>query len=409
MQNKKKYIFSLVFILLITLFGVSYIFATETISDERTVDNIQEITSIDGIFDSKLVNGVYKTSDDANIYLPYIRYVADRMIVDSEILKSGFSFATKSIEINSPTKGVQLMFSSDSIRVNANMEYGILVADGNIIVDSEIEKSLILVSTGTITISEKSKIKEDLICVCDNLELQGEVNGSVIGSVVSANITGNIGKDLRVMSNDVKLNTDKNVKNNIYIETYNKDLNIGENYTNAKIVLKEIEEVNEFSFEKIISVFSACLIFSLIYILVNRVSKKDIFAKFKDKVKENSTWVIVSGATLLLASIPAVFVLIMLSVIGLWVIAVPVLLIYSVFLVVIYILNIFVIGSIMYSYIKEKYLKNGGIGTDILGSFCSFLVLSVLIKIPVIGAYLSLMLYIIASGIVFTIFLKRSK
>lgn len=397
MLNKKKYIFSLIFMLLITIFGVSSVFATET-------------TVVDGIFDSQLVNGVYKTSEsNTNIYLPYIRYVEDRMIVDSEINKSGFSFATKSIEINSPTKGVQLMFSSDSIRVNANMEYGILVADGNIIVDSEIEKSLILVSTGTITLTENAKLNEDLILVCNSLELQGEVAESVIGSVVSANITGNIGKDLRLISNDVKFSTDQNVKNNIYIETYNQDLNLGNKYKNATLVLKEVEEVNEFTFEKIISMLGTCLVFTLIYIVLNKVSKKDIFTQITNKVKENSTWVIASGAVLLLASIPLFFILLMLSVIGLWVIAIPLLLVYVVFLTITYILNILVIGSVMYRYIKEKYLKTSGIGTDILGVFCSFLVLSVLIKIPVIGAYLSLILYIIANGIVFTVIFKRKK
>ena len=140
MLNKKKYIFSLIFIIFTVFLGVSFVSATETMEIEEKQENV-----INGIIDTKIIEGVYKTSDNEITYLPNIRYVVDRMIVDSELKKSGFSFATKSIEINSPTKGIQAMFSSDSIRVNSNMEYGILIADGNIIVDSQIDKSLVLV------------------------------------------------------------------------------------------------------------------------------------------------------------------------------------------------------------------------------------------------------------------------
>lgn len=404
MLNKKKYIFSLIFIIFTVFLGVSFVSATETMEIEEKQENV-----INGIIDTKIIEGVYKTSDNETTYLPNIRYVVDRMIVDSELKKSGFSFATKSIEINSPTKGIQAMFSSDSIRVNSNMEYGILIADGNIIVDSQIDKSLVLVSTGTITLTENAKINEDLIFVSDTLELNGEVIENVIGSAVSININGNIGKDLRVVSNDVKFSTDENVKNNIYVETYNKDLRFTENYANAKIVLKEVKEEKIFTFEKIISILGTCLVFTLIYIILNKIAKKNIFMQIKNKVKENSTFVILSGAILILASIPVVCILLMLSITSLYVVAIPLLLVYVVFLIVIGILNIFVVGSIMYSYIKEKYLKTSGIGTDILGVFCSFLVLSVLAILPVVGGYISIILYIIANGIVFTLIFKKKK
>ena len=131
--------------------------------------------------------------------------------------------------------------------------------------------------------------------------------------------------------------------------------------------------------------------------------------QIKNKVKENSTFVILSGAILILASIPVVCILLMLSITSLYVVAIPLLLVYVVFLIVIGILNIFVVGSIMYSYIKEKYLKTSGIGTDILGVFCSFLVLSVLAILPVVGGYISIILYIIANGIVFTLIFKKKK
>ena len=242
-----------------------------------------------------------------------------------------------------------------------------------------------------------------------NLELKGNVEQSVIGSAVVANITGNIENDLRLMSNDVKLSSNQNVKNNIYIETYNKDLNISDQYKNVTVVLKEVKKQSEFTFDKIMSMFITCLVFTLMYIVINKIAKKNVFLLMLNKVKENSSMVIVSGALLLLACLPIFFVLLILSMIGIWAVTVPILIIYIVFLVIIYILNIFVIGSLLYSYIKEKYLKSSGIGTDILGAFCMFLVLSVLTKIPLVGPYILLIMYILSLGIVFTLIFKRKK
>ena len=157
------------------------------------------------------------------------------------------------------------------------------------------------------------------------------------------------------------------------------------------------------------SMFITCLVFTLMYIVINKIAKKNVFLLMLNKVKENSSMVIVSGALLLLACLPIFFVLLILSMIGIWAVTVPILIIYIVFLVIIYILNIFVIGSLLYSYIKEKYLKSSGIGTDILGAFCMFLVLSVLTKIPLVGPYILLIMYILSLGIVFTLIFKRKK
>ena len=122
MFKKKRHIFSVVLMLLLIIFGIGYVKATDEVT--QTVNQLEEQNSenVSSIFDSKIVDGVYKTSENStNMYLPFIRFVTDRMIVDSEITKSGFSFANKSIEINSPMKGVQVMFSSDTIRVDSNV------------------------------------------------------------------------------------------------------------------------------------------------------------------------------------------------------------------------------------------------------------------------------------------------
>ena len=99
-------------------------------------------------------------------------------------------------------------------------------------------------------------------------------------------------------------------------------------------------------------------------------------------------------------------ILIMLCIVNLYVVALPIVIIYIAFLAVAAILNVFVIGSMMFSYIKVKYLKTGGKGTDFLGAFCSFLVLSVLTKLPFVVSYIWIIMYIITCGSLINLVLK---
>lgn len=379
----------------IAIFGLNYAYA----------DTAQDVGEI---FDVKLTESVYKESEQtSNAYLPYVRFVSERMIIDKSIEKSGISFASKAIEINSETKGTQIMFSSDSIRVNNVMDSAILLSDGDIIIDSEIKNTAILVSSGKITLTENAKINDDVIIVAEELEVKGNVNGSILGTIQKVNVEGVVEKDLRVETNEIYFSSNDNVKGNVYVRTYNESLNILDSYPNATVNLKEKIVKNDFTFSNIIKMLYTSLLFALIYIIVNKICKKNVFLAFTNKVKKNTTAVIVSGMMLLLASIPMIMILVMLSVLGLSVIALPVMIIYIAFLAVIYILNVFVIGSVVYSYIKEKYIKTGGTGTDILGAFGTFLVLTVLTKIPYVGGYLMLFMYILSIGMVFSLILKE--
>lgn len=407
MLNKKTNIIAVIYMLFVLCFTFNFVSAEIMPRAEETVETND---NVEGIFDTVATEGVYKYSDNKiSSYLPFIRFATDRIIIDKEITRTGFNFSTKTIEVNSATKGLQIMFSSDSIRINAPMEYGVLMSNGNITIDSNIEKTLVLIATGSITVSENANISEDLICVCDNLEVKGTVNGSILGSVEKANISGRINNDLRVNTNNITFSSNDNVGKNVYISTFNKDLTVKEQYPNALLKINEVKKVNNFSFDKIFSMIITSLLFTLIYVVINRISKKKAFSYFLDNVKNNALTIVLGGTVILLAFLPISFLLIILSIFRLWVIAIPILLVYIVFIIIVYMLAIFIVGSIMYTYIKEKYLKESGVGTDILGLICMFLVLTVLTKIPVIGGYVALAIYILAIGIVFSVIFKRKK
>ena len=183
MVNKKKYIISLVVMVFFAAFGITFVNATSEINLEN-VEQEMKTENFEGFFDTGFSNEVYKFSENnKEIKLPFFRFSNERMIIDKELNKSGFCFSAKAIEMDSKVTGIQTLFSADTIRVNANMEYGILFADGDIIIDSNIDKTLILISSGTVTITENATINEDIVLVSNNLEVEGNGLGSLFGSV----------------------------------------------------------------------------------------------------------------------------------------------------------------------------------------------------------------------------------
>ena len=400
--------------LLVLFFSFSFVDANSEkgimLINEQSKDitDTKDEKKVYGTFDTEITDKAYKYSDNKlSSYLPFLRLSTDRIIIDKEISRTGFNFSSKSIEVNSKTNGIQTLFSSDTIRINAPMEYGILFANGDIVINSNIEKTLILFSTGTVTISENASIGEDLICVANNIELNGTIKGSLIGSIEKASIKGKISNDMRGYFNELNIASNDNIGKNIYINTYNENLNISDQYKDAIVNIKKVEKVNEFSLSNILGMIFNAIIFALLYLVINKATKSKAFDYMLDKVKNNSTKVILSGTIILLATIPVFFILLFLSMFRLYIITIPILLVYVVSLIIIYMLNIFICGSVLYRYIKEKYLKESGTSTDVLGTICMFLVLTVLTKIPVVGSYILLALYILSVGIVFTLLFTR--
>ncbi len=370
---------------------------------------VENTENFEGMFDTTYTDNVYKSSQKKNSYLPFLCFSSDRVVIDSKVENMGLIFANKTIEVNEEMKNLQVMFSSDSVRVNSNIERGVIIANGNITIDSDVQSNLLLISTDTITIGKDAHINGDLIVIANELNIEGTVNNSVLGTVTKCNITGNVNRDLRINVNDLSISSNENIKGNIYIETFSETLNIKENYPNAIVKVKEQKNNSTFAFQNILNIIVTSLVLTLLYIVISKISKGRLYLTVKDKVKNNVAFVILSGAILLLASFPVAFLLLWLSVVGLWIVTVPLMIVYIAFLVVVGMLDIFIVGSLMYKYIKEKYLQKDGVITDIIGTFVIYLVLYLLTNIPIVGVYISFALLLMAIGIVFTSIFKKVK
>lgn len=370
--------------------------------------NAQTSEKIDSVFDVGVAQGVYKYSEHDNIYLPFFRFADDRIDIDKTVDGFGMSFSGKTVEVNENIEGFQILFANDSIRVNKNMEYGILFGGTNVTISSQIDKSIIVFAGEKITIAENAVIKGDIICYSNEIEVNGTVEGSVIGVANTLNLNGNIQKDLRMQVNslDIKENL---VAGEVYIESYDSSLKLPESYSNAviKIIENEIEE--KFDFSIIYTAILTAAVFTLMYFIVNKISKEKLFENCINKIKAKPIVTILAGTILLMVMPVAIITLIILSAFGLYMITVPILIVYLTFMLVVGLLSTYIVGALITDYMsKTKYLENKGKNIKYLFAFVMYLILYVLARLPYVGGYATMALILMAIGSVISgIFIKN--
>lgn len=397
-------------ITIIAMFCFAFIVSANFIMAKEEVENFNEI---EGILDTKAIDGVYKLSQEQDLsYIPMIRYVTDRIVLDKETGEKFASFFTNSsIDIDEKQEGVKCLFSNDTVRVNADMEYPIIFATQNVVIDSVIEKSIIVFGGGTVTFTENSEVKGDIICFSTSLEIKGKVNGSVIGYSNKVDITGQILRDLRVDCNELTIDGSENVNGNVFVMTYNSELaSIYNIYPNATIMLNEInDEVTKNDI--VTNIIKACivsLVFAIIYALVNRKSEKFI-SNTIDIIKNNILVVLLSGTLSLLIFPIVAIILLILSMLNFAFIAIPILVLYLALLIIIGMLSTLIIGSIIIKYVSQKYININKSYLKFGFYFLIFLVLYGIARIPVVGSYITWGFVILAIGIVFAMVFKSNK
>lgn len=373
---------------------------------ESEDSNTNEVTNI---FDTKASSLTYKVSEDKLSYLPFVRYAADRILIDKEVSGLGTMFSANSIEVNSPMKGLQVLFANDTVRVNSNMEYGIIFATNNVIIEGTFDKPVIVFAGKNITISENAILNDDLICYSDTLVVEGKIKGSILGAAENVKIKGSISKDLRLQTTNLEIENDKTIGENVYVETYNKELNIKDKYPKANIKYISTEK-KAISYNVIMNAIITCLLFTLVYVIVNRKTKGKVFDVAIKKTTNNFLFVILSGTIMLIAMPAVIILLIILSLFGLHSLAVPALLVYSFGILVVGLLSSLIVGSLIANYMSKNYFNDKSTSTNTLGTFFVFVSLYILAKLPYIGVYVTMALVIFAIGIVMTyIFKKETK
>lgn len=409
-KNMKKCTLVLAFI-----FSFVFLFTTVKATDEVNPyarSNSEEVNSaakINEVFDTKAVDGVYRYSDNKNVIdLPFIRYATDRLIIDKELSGLGTSFSSKTIEVNSPTTGIQCLFATDTVRINADMEYAIIFAGSNIIINSNITKSVIIFGGANVTFEENAKISGDVICYSNNLDILGKIDGSILGAANKINVKGNIGKDLRIQTNNINIEDATKVGGNVYIETYSNELKIKDMFPDATVKVLESKQ-RRLTMPIVMTGITTCLLYTLLFVIIKRATKGKFFNTMVQKTRQHVLFMVVMGAGSLLLMIPLTFLLLVLAAIGLSAIAIPLLIAYYAFEIVIGLLSTFVVGSLIAQHMSNTYFKDQSSIMNAISTFIIFGVLYTLARVPVVGTYVTLLLLFIGIGIAYTVIFTKIK
>lgn len=389
--------------------GISTTSIDEERNSKENKENNIDTNAVTNIFDTKVSGVTYKVSEDKLSYLPFVRYAADRILIDKEVSGLGTMFSANSIEVNSPMKGLQVLFANDTVRVNSNMEYGVIFATNNVIIEGTFDKPVIVFAGKNLTISENAVLNDDLICYSDTLVVEGKVKGSILGATENATINGSIAKDLRIQVTNLEIENSENISENVYVETYNKELNIKDKYPNANVKYISTEK-KAISYDVIMNAIITCLLFTLVYVIVNRKTKGKVFNVAIKKTTNNFLFVILSGTIMIIVMPAVIILLIILSLFGLHSLAVPALLVYGFGVLVVGLLSSLIVGSLIANYMSKNYFNDKSTSANALGTFFVFVSLYVLAKLPYIGAYVTMALVIVAIGVVMAyIFKKETK
>ena len=404
---KKISIFLIAIFSVVAIFSMNgKIFAANENNNEENTEQTR-VATLNSIFDIKGTSGDYKTSsEDSNIYLPYLRNAAGRIVVDKSIDNIGVLSSASTIDVNEPLKSLQFLISSDSVRINANLEYALVLSANDVVINSNIEKNALIFAGGNVTVDENATIGDDVIIVAKAVNIKGKISKSAVISANSLNVSGSIEEDLRCEINTLDISGNNNVKGNLFVNTYNKELNIKDKYPNATVNVKEVKNVSKSFGNILLKAVISSLGFTLLYVIVKKITKGKAYEKMLDKAKNNTLFVVLSGAISILA-FPALFVLlILLSILGLYMITIPVAVVYMAFLIVFVMLSVYVIGCTIFEYTNKKYIKAEKLSLELVGVFFTFLSLNLICKIPKVGTYIYMAMVMIAVGIMIAYFLK---
>lgn len=364
------------------------------------------------IYDESMesLSSVYYASEHKDVTLPYINSISNmRVVLDKDIYHSGITMATEEIEVQNYLKGLQIMYNTDSITIKGKIDYPIIISQ-NVILEGEITGDAVIYAPN-IVIKENAVVKGDILVSATNLKVEGKVQGNVIAYVSgTSEVTGSIEGNFRIST--PALDVEEGVLGGGILVKSSSDMSkLLEKYPNAVIEKVESTDTGYDIQSTIITGVMLTIVFTAIaYVIVRK--DDNIFTKLLNKVKGKSVNVILSGIVVLLPSVLLVVLLIILSVLGLWVIGVPMLLVYIAYIAVCVMFSILIIGTTIFEAIKynviKKYEQN--ITLKKLGLlFGIFVVLYILTAIPVVSKYVIMTLCIISTGFVTTALFGKNK
>lgn len=349
----------------------------------------------------------YILSEQKTPEMLFINQFAGKTVLDEDVDKSGMYYSIGELQILKSLKGVHLLISTDTITIKGEVDNALILAP-NVVIEGKVNGDAIIYSP-SLFIKENAEIAGDIMVSSNQMEMDGKINGSLIASITeSLKITGTITKNLRVQASSIDAN-DANILGKIYVKTYEEMPSLLEKYPEAKV---DVLQVETYDIEGII--IQGVLSVAIFIILGFLVTRKDnnIVTKVLNKVKQNTTSLVLSGVAILLPAVLIVSLLLLLCVFKLWIIAVPALVIYLAIILTACMLSVLIVGTVLFEALKYKVIRNYETNTTIkkIGLLALiYTVLYVLTLIPLISTYVSIILSVISAGILMSSLVRKKQ
>lgn len=357
------------------------------------------------IFDSKASNGVYKLSEDKSEFdIPFSRFVSNRIDIDKSISQSGVFMSTSSIEVNEPLKGIQVLYSNDTVRLNSDTEYPIIFSKGNVVINGTIEKTTFIYCNGTISVNEEANVKQNLICYAPKLELNGVVDGNILGYTNTLNINNTINGKIKMNVLNVNTSESARVEKGIEINTTNENLKIADNVGTSKIDIistKEKVDIRQY----LVTIFTLTIGNIVMFLLILIFVKQEGLDKLSNRV-QNGKRVLKNGIYSYIALIMmicfGIVLLVLLTKLG-----VSLLIFAIAAMIIITLLKNVIFGTFVVQLVANKYKDSSSKPNNILTAIIVLLGLELIETIPYIGELVKFVTFILSLGIVISLIIKE--
>lgn len=358
------------------------------------------IYAADGLFEMNAYSDIYKLSQQSEIELPFINLFVNAATYDKDVIHSGISIGGTTIDVDKKLEGVHLLFSTDMITINGEVENGVIYGS-NVVVKGKITGDTVILAS-TVQILEDAIVEKDVIIVANSLDIKGTVNGNVIAAVSEmANISGKIGKDLRMVVGKLNLESDE-INGEIYIETNSDTSQLKEKFPDATVNSIVEETETQIDWMGIItSGIITVIIYTVICLLITR-KENNIAERAYNKFKNNTVFGLLISFVLVLLIIVLPLILILLAAVGLGLIAWPILIAYIALILLVATTASLIVGTTIFEAVKSKVGK-----CKIPVIVLIFTMLYALTKITMISMYANLAILLIALGIVITMITKK--
>ena len=361
------------------------------------------------ITDTKTYAEVYKASDDTSSFdIPFVRVTSGRMDVNKEINQDGIFIANSVIEVNENLTGNQMIYSTDTVRINASTENTMVFSAGNVIITGEITGSTLIYASTGVTLEEGANVKGNLIVFSPALTINSDVDGNIIGVCTTLNLNKNVKGKVRLEASYANIAEDVTVDSGLFIKTVNKDLKVPASIENATVELRDTSVSTSQKIKTYLkSLLSAIAGDLLVYLLLLILFKKERLSKVAVKLVHGKKTVLFG----ILATLAMVFsvslgiaLTIFLPQLGLSLIiiglgtSIVTLLLKNIILIVL-------VTEMAINRFDDTKVKPNRIMTALV----SIIVLEILSTIPILGIIIGFFAFILAIGMIVSLFVKPKK